>query len=123
MRGHLRGQGQRGYAVSAVSAGASGDLTAQSPHSGARFLVKVHGFRRRNEWILKPSPAVANLYYVLALVPADAPRRFFVMSQQQVLEEIERQRIRLGRSRDYNVQGFNFSTGERYKDCWATLPH
>ena len=111
-----------GYEASAANAGTTSDLVARSPGSGATFSLKVHGLRRPNGWIVKLISTVPNLYYALVIVPVGAASRFFIMSQREVLDEIERQRIRLDRSLDYRVQGFNFSTGERYEDRWSTLP-
>jgi hypothetical protein len=58
------------------------DLMVVSPN-GEMFLIDVKGLYRTNPWIIKRKPVKANLFYVLAFVPAEGPNQFFVMSQEQ----------------------------------------
>ncbi len=77
-----------------------------SPVEHEMFLVDVKGLYRRNPWLIKRKAARANLYYVLAFVPADAPNEFFVPTQQQATQLIEDELKRLSRPDDYPVTGF-----------------
>jgi hypothetical protein len=113
---------KNGYRVAPASKGSAGDLVVQPAEQTRSFQVKVRGLRKPNGWILPPLPRPIGVFYVLALVPNDAPSRFFVLSEAEATREAEVLRKRLRRPADYVVQGFNFSDGERYEDRWSTLP-
>ena len=113
---------KKGYRVAPASTGSPGDLVVQSAEQSQAFQVKVRGLRKPNGWILPPLPRPIGVFYVLALVPNDAPSRFFILSEAEATREAEVLRKRLRRPADYVVQGFNFSDGERYEDRWSTLP-
>jgi len=57
--------------------------------NGVPFLVDVKGQYRPNFWPIHPKKTTDKLFYVLALVPDNAPNQFFILTQDQASEGIE----------------------------------
>jgi hypothetical protein len=64
----------------------------------------------------------ANLFYVLAFVPADASNEFFILSQQQATKLIEAELKRLERPDDYPVTGILWKQAFEFRNAWHVLP-
>src|SRR6185312_752096 len=96
---------KRGYEVAFTSGHTTpiADLMVISPISKEMFLVDVKGLYRMNPWLIKQKPPRTNLFYILAYVPADEPNRFFIMTQQQAMQLIQNELIRLKRPDSYPV--------------------
>jgi hypothetical protein len=114
---------KRGYEVSFTMGNTTplADLMVISP-SGDMFLVDVKGLYRINPWIIKRKPVKANLFYVLAFVPAEGPNQFFVMSQQQATSLIQAELTRLKRPDSYPVTAIVWKRVVVHKDAWHILP-
>ena len=93
-----------------------------SPERREMFLIDVKGLYRPNPWIIKRKTVRANLFYVLAYVPPDAPNEFFVLSQQQATQLISANLKRLSRPDNYPMTGFLWKVAKEYKDAWHVLP-
>jgi hypothetical protein len=76
---------KRGYEVSFTMGNTTpiADLMVVSPVGREMFLIDVKGLYRPNPWVLKRKTVRANLFYVLAFVPTNAPNDFFIMTQHQ----------------------------------------
>ena len=98
------------------------DLMVVSPVQREMFLIDVKGLYRPNPWLIKRKEVRANLFYVLAFVPQDAPNKFFVLSQQQANQLVEEELRRLNRPDDYPVTGFVMKLAVKHKDAWHVLP-
>jgi hypothetical protein len=102
------------------------DLMVISPKNRS-FLVDVKGLHRKNFWLVSPKPNRADLFYVLAYVPAGEPNRFFVTTQRKVNQQIMRS-IRLMKAAGRNMEkelpfvGVKWSTAESFEDRWQVLP-
>jgi hypothetical protein len=114
---------KRGYEVSFTMGNTTpiADLMVVSP-SGEMFLIDVKGLYRTNPWLIKRKSVRANLFYVLAFVPTDAPNEFFVMSQRQADHLIESELKRLNRPADYPVTGFVWKLALEHRNAWHILP-
>jgi hypothetical protein len=97
------------------------DLMVISP-SGQTFSVDVKGLSSRNGWIVRRREPHVGLFYVLSFVARDKPNRFFVMTQQQVNDEIDALLTRLDRPTNFPVTGFLFKRAEAYENKWDILP-
>ncbi len=106
------------------------DLMVNSPNK-TTFSIDVKGLYKRNFWVVKPKKPLRNLFYVFAFVPNDAQNKFFVLTQQQVNEEIEagimraRERaIKKGRSGDKAgiFPCVSWTHAEKFEDAWKDLP-
>ena len=93
-----------------------------SPQNREMFLIDVKGLYRVNPWVVKRKPIRANLYYVLAFVPTDAPNQFFVMSQQNTTQLVQAELKRLKRPDDYPMTGFVWKLALDHKNAWHILP-
>jgi hypothetical protein len=115
---------KRGYEVSFTMGHSTpiADLMVVSPIGREMFLIDVKGLYRPNPCVLKRKAVRANLYYVLAFVPADAPNEFFILTQQQAYQLIEAELKRLKRSDDYPMTGFVWKLALEYRDAWHVLP-
>jgi hypothetical protein len=115
---------KRGYEVSFTNGHSTpiADLMVISPVNHEMFLVDVKGLYRPNVWLLKRKAARANLFYVLALVPAHAPNEFFILSQQEANQMIEIGLNRLNRQDDYTVTGISRKEAAENRDAWHVLP-
>ena len=115
---------KRGYEVAFTSGHTTpiADLMVVSPRDKKMFLVDVKGLYRKNPWLIKRKPARANLFYILAYVPAGEPNEFFVLTQSESNRLIKRELKRLGRGDDYPVTGFVWKLAEPYRDAWTSLP-
>jgi len=101
----------------------------RSPN-GRQFFVDVKGQYKRNFWPVRKKEPCKNLFYVLALVPPDAPNRFFVLTQDRANEGIEvdwmgaRARRKTkgldGEPKEFPGIGWKFA--ERFEDAWEALP-
>ncbi len=114
---------KRGYEVSFTMGNTTplADLMVVSPN-GEMFLIDVKGLYRANPWIIKRKPVKANLFYVLAFVPAEGPNQFFVMSQEQANSLIQAELARLKRPDSYPVTAIVWKRVLKHKDAWHVLP-
>ena len=115
---------KRGYEVSFTMGNSApiADLMVVSPVRREMFLVDVKGLYRKNACVIKRKPTRANLFYVLAFVPADESNQFFILSQQQAHTHIESELKRLDRPPSYGVTGFVWKLAEQYQSAWNQLP-
>lgn len=115
---------KRGYEVAFTSGHTTpiADLMVVSPMSKEMFLVDVKGLYRKNPWLIKRKPQRANLFYILAYVPADEPNQFFIMAQQQATKLIQNELNRLKRADSYPVTGFLWKLASPHHNAWAVLP-
>jgi hypothetical protein len=104
------------------------DLMVRS-RGRVRFGIDVKGLYRRNYWLVSVKTASPDLFYVLAFVPENAHNQFFVLSQEQVNQEVtvdtETARLRAlakGRIMREGFTGISFPTSVKYEDAWETLP-
>ncbi len=115
---------KRGYEVAFTSGHTTpvADLMVVSPIRKEMFLVDVKGLYRRNPWLIKRKSRRANLFYVLAYVPAGEANQFFIMSQLQATQFIQDELSRLKRPDNYPVTGFVWKMALPHKDAWDVLP-
>ena len=115
---------KRGYEVAFTSGHTTpvADLMVVSPMSKEMFLVNVKGLYRMNPWLIKRKSQRANLFYILAYVPADEPNQFFIMTQTQATQLIQDELERLKRADTYPVTGFVWKLALPYQNAWAILP-
>jgi hypothetical protein len=115
---------KRGYEVSFTMGNSTplADLMVVSPVQKQMFLIDVNGLYRINPWIIKRKTLRAELFYVLAYVPADLPNEFFVLTQEQAHELINSELTRLNRPDDYSVTGFGWQVAVQYRNAWNVLP-
>ena len=115
---------KRGYEVAFTQGNSTplADLMVVSPFSKKMFLVDVKGLYRKNPWIVAPKPERADLFYILAYVPAGEPNRFFILTQAEANQYVRAELIRLNRNPDYSVKGVTWSQAEPHKDAWQILP-
>lgn len=115
---------KRGYDVSFTMGNSTpvADLMVVSPIGREMFLIDVKGLYRPNPWVLKRKPVRANLFYVLAFVPNEAPNEFFILTQQQAHQLIEAELKRLKRPSDYRMTGFVWKLALQHRDAWHVLP-
>jgi hypothetical protein len=106
------------------------DLMVVSPDRRP-FLIDVKGLYRRNYWVVKRKAPQPDLFYVFAFVPDAGSNRFFILSQEQVNDEIaadleaNRQRAAARQATAFNEDftGVTFAVVEKkYEDAWRTLP-
>ena len=122
---------KRGYLVAlTVGNHPAVDLMVMSPE-GKPFSIDVKGLYKKNFWVIKQKPELANLYYVLAFVPRDAPARFFILNQAEVNAKIPQHldRIRANRmKKGLSVEKVGVITGlpweftEHFENQWKKLP-
>jgi len=93
-----------------------------SPVRKEMFLVDVKGLYRKNPWIIKRKPIRANLYYILAFVPANEENQFYILTQKATHLRIQEELRRLKRPDDYPLTGIGWSLALQYKDAWQVLP-
>lgn len=106
------------------------DLMVTSP-DGAAFQIDVKGLYRKNFWVVKPKALKANLFYVFAFVPDAAANEFFVLTQSEVNDEIEKEdeKARLRAiAKGKVVTGMPFHCigwrgAAEYRDRWGILPN
>jgi hypothetical protein len=67
------------------------DLMVISPR-GRSFRVDVKGAYKPNFWVVHAQPSQEDLYYVFAFVPDGEPNRFFILTQNQVNEQIPKEK-------------------------------
>lgn len=65
------------------------DIMCSSPQ-GVDFSIDVKGLYKRNFWAVKKKTQVDHLFYVFAFVPDDKPNQFFILTQAEVNEGIDR---------------------------------
>ena len=69
-----------------------------SSRSGKLFSIDVKGLYKKNFWAVRARPDQQDLFYVFAFVPDNEPNKFYIITQNQVNDEIkneiERARLR-----------------------------
>ena len=107
------------------------DLMVVSPEGRTQFGVDVKGLHARNHWVVKPKEKRGELFYVLALVPAGKPNRYFVLSQDEANAEIaineeacERRARDRGQPATPGFEGIPFAAADvdAHRDAWGKLP-
>ena len=97
---------------------------------GTSFDVDVKGQYTKSFWVVKPKPLRESLFYILAFVPDGKPNQFFVLSQAQMTDEIDRFRDDSRKRRTGNglsidkiglMPGIAWPTGQKFQD-WDVLP-
>jgi hypothetical protein len=105
----------------------SADLMVISP-SGTSFCIDVKGQYQKNAWLVKRGPRREGLYYVFAFVPDDKPNEYFVLSQDTLFNELEKELASLKSVRGASFDEESYPTyvgwkeALQYKDAWASLP-
>jgi hypothetical protein len=105
------------------------DLMVISPN-GVLFLVDVKGQYKPNFWPIRPKKTTDKLFYVLALVPDNAPNQFFILTQDQANEGIQSdleyaRTVRAGKGltgEPGEFPGIQRRFAESFKDAWTSLP-
>ena len=124
---------RRGYEVSQCARNSipRADLKVISPINRKDFLVAVTGLYKRNPWKLKLKPPGADpgLFRVLAFVPEDGPKQFFVMTETQAQHLIRADHTRLNRTDRYPAPGITWRKEEQgepglrlHLSAWDILP-
>jgi hypothetical protein len=98
------------------------DIVAISPERRETIYIDVKGLHRRNAWLVKPKRPRKNLFYILVLVPRNAPNRYFVFSQKEINRKIDAELSRLDRSTDYPIKGIPWSAALIQEDAWHKMP-
>jgi hypothetical protein len=105
------------------------DLMVKSPN-GRPFFVDVKGQYKPNFWPVRRKETRAKLFYVLALVPDDAPNQFFILTQDQVNEGIRidweharaLRKAKGLRGEPGDFPGIQRKFAQRFEDAWTALP-
>jgi hypothetical protein len=122
---------KRGYEVSFTLGHNTplADLMVISPEGKEQFLIDVKGQGRRNYWLIKRKKLRSNLFYVLALVPRDAPNAFFVLTQAQINGFIDANFAacppeQQARGLDKLMLGLRWKDADQpeFRDAWSILP-
>lgn len=115
---------KRGYEVSFTMGNTApiADLMVVSPARREMFLIDVKGLYRANPWLIKRKSPRANLFYILAFVPARGLNQFFVLSQKETHALIESELKRLKRPDTYPVTGIAWKFVEPHREAWDALP-
>jgi hypothetical protein len=104
------------------------DIMVISP-GGIQFSVDVKGQYRRNFWPVREQRLRASMFYIFSFMPQDEPKRFFIMTQQQVNDAIlanlkkycERRNIEMT-SRENPFPGVEWIHAQPHENQWAQLP-
>ena len=116
---------RRGYLVALTLGNAQTTDLMVISQSGKQFKVDVKGLSRINFWLVKRRQE-NDLYYILVYLPEDGkPPRFFVMTSEEVANEIEQHKMSVeakGRVYKKFSEGFNWSVAFKYENKWDKLP-
>ncbi len=103
------------------------DLMVGAP-SGTQFWVDVKGLGAQSSWLVRPKPNRQNLFYILVcLAPLGThgkerkPDRFFVLTQKQANDLINRSRKEHPGDKG-TMPGFPWSYAIGFEDKWSALP-
>ena len=115
---------KRGYEVAFTMGNCTpvADLMVISPMERTPFLVDVKGLYAKNPWVISRKPKRDQLFYVLSFVPDDAPNEFFILTQEEVLNYISAELVRLGRPQDYPMTGILWKQALAHLNRWEVLP-
>jgi len=105
------------------------DLMVISPNR-VPFFIDVKGQYKPNFWPVRPRKTTDKLFYVFAMVPENAEKQFFVMTQSQVNEGIQKdlehaRKLRKAkglRGEPAEFPGIQRKFAEQFKDAWKSLP-
>ena len=106
------------------------DLMVISPN-GIPFAIDEKGLYKKNTWPVGKRPPNANLFYVFALVPENAPNKFFILTQDEtntgIDTEVSHTRGRTeARGELLSEAGYFYGIEWNfvlpYENAWATLP-
>ena len=121
---------KRGYQV-ALTMGTHPviDLMVVSP-KGITFLINVKGQYKKHSWPVRLNKARGKLFYVLAFVPELGQNRFFILTQEAVEKEIQRdlqQAIvrREARGLDgepLSLPSVEWDFAKKHEGAWKVLP-
>lgn len=103
------------------------DLMVISPKEHRQFLIDVKGLAAPNYWQVSRQETRDDLFYVFALVPRDAPNRFFIARQHEVNAYIDAEFARLRPEKQAlgvkaNRLGLRWGDTKPFADQWCTLP-
>ena len=105
------------------------DLMVVSP-KGVPFLIDVKGQHKKHSWPVRLKKARGKLFYVLALVPDVGQNRFFILTQETLEKEIQRdlqQAIvrRKARGLDglpLSLRSVEWDFAKKHEGAWKVLP-
>lgn len=122
---------KRGYEVALTMGNhPTKDLMVSSPNDAA-FYVDVKGLYKRNFWAVRSKPERADVFYVFAFVPTGKANRYFILTQAQVNEGIEKEHARARIAADVRgveknwvdrFPGIAWTYASPFEDCWDQLP-
>jgi hypothetical protein len=114
---------ERDYNVTGIK-GTS--LSVSSP-KGETFSLKVTSLSKQNAWII-PQTDDQNIYFVLVYKPEHASPSLFVLSNDEMVKEIEHRLRSINKSieeysnPDLEKKGLNFTQAFPYENKWGSLP-
>jgi hypothetical protein len=106
------------------------DLMVSSP-TGRLFSIDVKGLYKKNFWGVRKREKTPGLFYIFAFVPDNEPNQFYILTQNQVNDEIEKEfeRSRLrAKAKNKNGEkaelfpGVGWKFVSDYPDKWDVLP-
>ena len=105
------------------------NLMVVSP-KGVPFLINVKGQYKKHSWPVRLKKARGKLFYVLAFVPDVGRNRFFILTQEAVEREIQRdlqQAIARRAARGLDGEPLSFPSVEwdfakKHEGAWKALP-
>ena len=120
---------KRGYDVGFTMGNTTpeADLFVRSP-SGEPFLVEVKGLKKGpkksgNFWLIKEPHPRPSLYYVLTYVPINEPNRYFVLTCDEVIQEVNAWLAAGGKlTEKFRKPRMNWAAAGPYEDRWEKLP-
>ena len=99
------------------------DLMVGKPDGTSLFWVDVKGLASKNYFLVKKKTTHESLFYVLVRVGKKrGDDDFFVLSQQQVNELIEKQREKDEEKGKVPLSGFGWAACMPFEDRWSVLP-
>ena len=105
------------------------NLIVVSP-KGVPFLINVKGQYKKHSWPVRLKKARGKLFYVLAFVPDVGRNRFFILTQEAVEREIQRDlQQAIVRRRARGLDGLPLSVpsvvwdfAKKHECAWKVLP-
>ena len=99
------------------------DLMVGHLETGKQCWVDVKGLSEKNAWNFGDKDDCPKLLYVLVLVGKTYRQdRFFILSQQEVKDEIDRfYKAYPKQKRNGTAVGFKFDYAEQYEGKWDTI--